>query len=166
MVNIDIPQQSEFDADFVIITEFIYYDDACHLKKYAQNSVCRNITWAAQKMAEMEMIVDCFHFKNHVDRWCKEQHRQVSSREQVVTWKRSCSKERYSDVIIVSVLLSDRKTLFVKVKHLIPHWFISDANNVPFLWMAHHKYVVFTVHAISELRQMRYQVCYNNQSNQ
>ena len=49
-----------FDADFVFITEFIYYDDACHLKQ------------CAQKLAEMEMIVDCFHFKNHVDRWCKE----------------------------------------------------------------------------------------------
>ncbi|KAK2556275.1 hypothetical protein P5673_021909 [Acropora cervicornis] len=54
------------------LIEFICYDDACHLKKYAQNSVRRNITQTAQKMAEMEMIVDCFHFKNHVDRWCKE----------------------------------------------------------------------------------------------
>ena len=61
-----------FDADFVFITEFICYDDACHLKKYAQNSVRRNITRTAEKMAEMEMIVDRFHFKNHVDRWCKE----------------------------------------------------------------------------------------------
>ena len=34
-----------FDVDFVFITEFICYDDACQLKKYAQN---------------------------HVDRWCKE----------------------------------------------------------------------------------------------
>ena len=58
-----------FDADFVFfITEFISYDDACHLKKYAQNSVRRNITRTAQKMAEMEMIVDRFHVKNHVDR--------------------------------------------------------------------------------------------------
>ena len=61
-----------FDVDFVFITEFICYDDACHLKKYAQNSVCRSITRTTQKMAEMEIIVDRFYFKNHVDHWCKE----------------------------------------------------------------------------------------------
>ena len=68
-----------FDADFVFITEFICYDDACHLKKYAQNSVRRNITGIAQKMAEMEMIIDRFHFKSHVDRWSKEHCNPYSS---------------------------------------------------------------------------------------
>ena len=61
-----------FDVDFVFIEEFIWNDDACHLKKCAQNSVRRNITRIAKKMAEMEMIVDRFHFKNDVDRWCME----------------------------------------------------------------------------------------------
>ena len=60
-----------FHVDFVFKTEFICYDDACHLKKYAKNSVRRNVTRTTQKMDEMEMIVHRFHFKNHVDRWCK-----------------------------------------------------------------------------------------------
>ena len=46
-----------FDVDFVFIEEFIWNDDACHLKKCAENSVRRNITRIAKKMAEMEMIV-------------------------------------------------------------------------------------------------------------
>ena len=82
-----------FDADFVFITEFICYDDACHLKKYAQNSVRRNITQTAQKMAEMEMIVDCFHFKNHVDRWCKEHCNPYNSNDLKVSAIESLSSD-------------------------------------------------------------------------
>ena len=61
-----------FYIDFVFITEFVCYDDACHLKKYAQNRMCRNITGTNQKMADTEMMIDRFHFKNHVDPWCKQ----------------------------------------------------------------------------------------------
>ena len=61
-----------FYADFVFTTEFICYDDACHLKKYAQGSGCRNVTLTTQKMAKMEMIIDRFYFKNPVDLCCKD----------------------------------------------------------------------------------------------
>ncbi|CAH3141983.1 unnamed protein product [Porites evermanni] len=52
-------------------TETICYDDACHLKKYANNPARNSLTATTRTMAGMEMVVDKFHFPNHVDRWCK-----------------------------------------------------------------------------------------------
>lgn len=47
------------------------YDDACHLKKFAQNPVRCELTQVAKRMKEMTMVCDKFHFRNHVDTWCK-----------------------------------------------------------------------------------------------
>ena len=53
------------------IPESICYDDACHLKKFSQNPVRSKMTTTSKRMATMEMVVDKFHFRNHVDGWCK-----------------------------------------------------------------------------------------------
>ncbi len=55
-----------------IATEFLVYDDACHLKKYACNPVRCNKTPTAERMASLTTVVDKFHFVGHVDPWCKE----------------------------------------------------------------------------------------------
>ncbi|XP_068734528.1 uncharacterized protein [Montipora capricornis] len=48
--------------------ERIVYDDACHLKKYANNPLRRNVTRVSEKLADLDMVVDKMHFRNHVDR--------------------------------------------------------------------------------------------------
>ncbi|KAK3733841.1 hypothetical protein QZH41_008639, partial [Actinostola sp. cb2023] len=52
-------------------TDIICYDDACHLKKFAQNPVRSEKTSTSKKLSQIEILCDKFHFKNHVDRWCK-----------------------------------------------------------------------------------------------
>ena len=52
--------------------EFVIYDDACHLKKYACNPVRCNKTPTAQKLASLSTVVDRFHLAGHVDPWCQE----------------------------------------------------------------------------------------------
>ncbi|XP_068753057.1 uncharacterized protein [Montipora capricornis] len=52
-------------------TETICYDGACNLKKFAQNTRSSCLTTISQRMSRMKMLVDRFHFKNHVDSWCK-----------------------------------------------------------------------------------------------
>ena len=42
-----------------------------HLKKFAQNKKRCYLTATSEKMAAMKILCDRFHFKNHVDRWCK-----------------------------------------------------------------------------------------------
>jgi hypothetical protein len=49
----------------------VCYDDACHLVKYATNSVRSTLTATAKRMAEMSYVVDRMHFKGHIDPWCK-----------------------------------------------------------------------------------------------
>ena len=51
--------------------ERIVYDDACHLKKYCINPVRKSLTPVAERLGEMDMVVDKMHFRNHVDSWCK-----------------------------------------------------------------------------------------------
>ena len=46
--------------------ECIVYDDACHLKKYSVNR--RGVS---ERLADMDYRSDRFHFKNHVDNWCR-----------------------------------------------------------------------------------------------
>ena len=53
------------------LIDTIVYDDACHLKKYASNKERVLLTETTQRMVNMAMVVDKFHFKNHVDKWCK-----------------------------------------------------------------------------------------------
>jgi len=50
----------------------LIYDDACHLKRFSTNSSRCKQTETSKKIASMKMVVDRFHFKGHVDRWCQE----------------------------------------------------------------------------------------------
>ncbi|XP_044168316.1 uncharacterized protein LOC122952504 [Acropora millepora] len=49
----------------------ICYDDACHLKKYCMNPKRKCLTAVAERLANMDMVIDKMHFRNHVDNWCK-----------------------------------------------------------------------------------------------
>jgi len=53
-------------------TSIICYDDTCHLKKFAHNPVRSTQTAVASRIAEMEILCDRFHFKNHIDVWCRQ----------------------------------------------------------------------------------------------
>ena len=58
---------------FVIpfLVDRICYDDACHLKKYCMNPKRKSITKVTERLANMNMVIDKMHFRNHVDKWCK-----------------------------------------------------------------------------------------------
>ena len=51
--------------------ERIVYDGACHLKKYCINPIRKLLTPVAEKLSEMDMVVDEMYYRNHVDSWCK-----------------------------------------------------------------------------------------------
>eukprot|EP00732_Lithocolla_globosa_P002909 Lithocolla_globosa_v1_NODE_2087_length_2166_cov_20.599057.p1 type:complete len:117 gc:universal NODE_2087_length_2166_cov_20.599057:1769-1419(-) len=50
--------------------KFIAYDDACHLFRFVQNRV-KDFP-IAEPLALCTWMVDRLHFKNHIDKWCKE----------------------------------------------------------------------------------------------
>ena len=50
----------------------IFYDDACHLIKYSQKQERMEVSDAAKRLGELEMFVDFFHIKNHIDPICHE----------------------------------------------------------------------------------------------
>lgn len=50
--------------------DFLVYDDACHLKKFAINPTRSALTETATRIAKMNIAVDRMHFKGHVDKWC------------------------------------------------------------------------------------------------
>ena len=54
------------------ITEYICYDDGCHLRKYTQNLKRKNLTVTSQKLASLSIYVDKLHIKGHTDPWCLE----------------------------------------------------------------------------------------------
>ena len=51
----------------------INYDDACHLVKFAKNHFKKgNQNDTTKYLTEVPIVVDKFHFMNHVDKWCQE----------------------------------------------------------------------------------------------
>jgi hypothetical protein len=50
--------------------KIILYDDACHLVRYAKNQ--KDLNEQTKAMSNIQMYVDKFHFKNHIDPWCIE----------------------------------------------------------------------------------------------
>ena len=53
-----------------VFTEYICYDDGCHLRKFAQNAKRKNLTPTAEKLASLSIYVDKMHIKGHTDAWC------------------------------------------------------------------------------------------------
>lgn len=60
------------DNEMLFITEFICYDDACHLKHFSTNSNRADLTDQTRILAAKKMVVDKMHMRGHVDAWCKE----------------------------------------------------------------------------------------------
>ena len=56
------------------LPEFILYDDACHLAKWITNKAStdfNNKTFRGNILASKKIVCDLFHFKTHVDNWCR-----------------------------------------------------------------------------------------------
>ena len=51
-------------------TEYICYDDGCHLRKFARHTSRKDETITAQKLASIEIVVDKMHMAGHTDQWC------------------------------------------------------------------------------------------------
>jgi uncharacterized protein (DUF2342 family) len=47
------------------ITEYICYDDACHLMKFARNPVRADVTPQCKQLASVQMAVDKMHMRGH-----------------------------------------------------------------------------------------------------
>ena len=52
--------------------EFLVYDDGCHLRKFSQHSRRKDVTATAQKLSDIEIVVDKLHMEGHIDKWCKD----------------------------------------------------------------------------------------------
>ena len=39
--------------------------------KFAQQSITKNVTPTAQKLSEVEIVIDKLHMEGHTDEWCK-----------------------------------------------------------------------------------------------
>ena len=62
---------NSYTLKYFIHTEFICYDDGCHLRKYAHNSTRKVLTETTKCLAEIEIVVDKMHVSGHTDKWCK-----------------------------------------------------------------------------------------------
>ena len=56
---------------YFTVLECICYDDGCHLRRFAQNPVRRDVTATSKVIANLEIVIDRLHFKGHTDDWCK-----------------------------------------------------------------------------------------------
>ena len=92
----------------VLFTESICYDDACHLKMFAQNPVRSSLSVISDRLPKMEMVCDKFHFKNHTDSWCKRNCNPYNS--SILQVIQSC----YSVFIITASAIVQRVIIFTK----------------------------------------------------
>jgi len=60
-------------------SEFICYDDGCHLRKYATNSCRSNLTATTTLLSQLEIVIDKMHFAGHVDSWTVQEMRMTFS---------------------------------------------------------------------------------------
>lgn len=58
-------------STFDLFLGTICYDDACHLLRYAQNKKRKDATDISKRISQMNIVVDKFHYRNHVDKWCQ-----------------------------------------------------------------------------------------------
>lgn len=72
-MHIHVAMQLYYNCDptLHLHVEFICYDDACHLKRFARNPVRKDLTIQTKQLASVEMSVDKMHMKGHTDPWCK-----------------------------------------------------------------------------------------------
>ncbi len=55
-----------------ILTEYLCYDDGCHLARYANNPIRRDLTDWTKMISQLKIVVDKMHFSGHTDKWCRE----------------------------------------------------------------------------------------------
>ena len=56
-------------------SEYICYDDGCHLRRYARNPVRSQLTQLTPctiQLSEIEIVIAKMHMAGHIDRWCLE----------------------------------------------------------------------------------------------
>jgi hypothetical protein len=53
-------------------SEILCYDDGCHLRKFATNTIRSQLTETTHRLANLNIVIDKLHFSGHVDRWCQE----------------------------------------------------------------------------------------------
>ena len=58
-------------AKIFCLQGMICYDDACHLKKFAQNPKRCDLWEVTKLIASKNIVCDKLHFPNHVDKWCQ-----------------------------------------------------------------------------------------------
>ena len=54
----------------ILYSDYICYDDGCHLRKFARNPIRKDLTPTSKKIASLEIVVDKMHMAGHVDKWC------------------------------------------------------------------------------------------------
>lgn len=59
---------------FIYNVDFIVYDDACHLRRFARNPVRSDGTEHSKHLASVEMVVDKMHTHGHIDNWCQQHY--------------------------------------------------------------------------------------------
>ena len=70
------------------MADTIFYNHACHLKKFLHNKKRCFLKSTSQKMATMNILCDRFHFKNHVDLWCR----------------KNCNPNKFDELKVTSIL--------------------------------------------------------------
>ena len=55
-----------------INAEYVCYDDACHLRRYANNPARSGLTpYTRMLSSKIELVVDKMHMVGHTDLWCR-----------------------------------------------------------------------------------------------
>ena len=111
----------------------INYDDACHLVKFARNHYKKkNLQNEHTKfMAEVPIVVDKFHFRNHVDKWCHENCNPYQIRELDGVNTESCEQ----------------------TFHWVNQFTAVKSMNEPHFWLFFT--ALFEMHNLSKLGQLR-----------
>ena len=52
-------------------TEYVCYDDGCHLRKFARNCSRCDVSAESKILAKQHIVVDKMHMRGHIDQWCK-----------------------------------------------------------------------------------------------
>ena len=66
----DLSDHIHYYCVIILLQGFIIYDDGCHLKKYSINPSRATATTTTEHITKLNIVIDRFHFTNHVDKWC------------------------------------------------------------------------------------------------
>ncbi len=72
-MSVEVELRREFHRLYCVsklYTDFICYDDGCHLRKYARNCIRKDLTPTSVRLAKIEIVIDKMHLAGHIDKWC------------------------------------------------------------------------------------------------